>query len=88
MSSEKKGLNIGVKSFITAIVVIFILMICTYGLTFIVPGAYMPFWKWALSPFLVLGSEGNGSLIAVLIFLLHGIRIARSSQKKQNFWRY
>lgn len=70
MSSEKKGLNIGVKSFVTAIVVIFILMVCTYGLTFIVPGAYMPFWKWALSPILVLGSEGNGSLIAVLIFLL------------------
>jgi len=70
MKEEKKGLNIGVKSFITAIVVIFILMVATYGLTFIVPGAYMPFWKWALSPFLVLGSEGNGSLIAVLIFLL------------------
>ena len=70
MKEEKKGLNIGVKSFITAIVVIFILMVATYGLTFIVPGAYMPFWKWALSQFLVLGSEGNGSLIAVLIFLL------------------
>ena len=70
MRDEKKGLNIGVKSFVTAIVVIFILMLATYGLTFIVPGAYMPFWKWALSPFLVLGSEGNGSLIAVLIFLL------------------
>jgi len=70
MKEEKKGLNIGVKSFITAIVVIFILMVATYGLTFIVPGAYMPFWKWALSPFLVLGSEGNGSLIAVLVFLL------------------
>lgn len=70
MNEGKKGLNVGVKSFITAIVVIFILMVATYGLTFVVPGAYMPFWKWALSPILVLGSEGNGSLIAVLIFLL------------------
>lgn len=70
MSEGKKGLNVGVKSFITAIVVIFILMVATYSLTFVVPGAYMPFWKWALSPILVLGSEGNGSLIAVLIFLL------------------
>lgn len=68
--SEKKGLNVGVKSFITAIVVIFMLMVATYALTFVVPGAYMPFWQWALSPVLVLGSEGNGSLIAVIIFLL------------------
>lgn len=70
MNEEKKGLNVGVKSFVTAIVVIFILMVATYGLTFVVPGGYIPFWKWALSPILVLGSEGNGSLIAVLIFLL------------------
>lgn len=70
MSEEKKGLNVGVKSFLTAIIVIFIMMVGTYGLTFVVPGAYMPFWQWALSPILVLGSEGNASLIAVIIFLL------------------
>lgn len=35
---EKKGLNISAKSFITAIVVIFILMAVTYALTFIIPG--------------------------------------------------
>ena len=35
---EKKGLNISTKSFITAIVVIFLLMILTYILTFLVPG--------------------------------------------------
>ena len=70
MSEEKKGLNIGVKSFVTAIAVIFILMVATYGLTFVVPGAYMPFWQWVLSPILVLGAEGNGSLIAVIVFLL------------------
>ncbi len=92
---EKKGLNISTKSFITAIVVIFLLMILTYILTFLIPGgAYVripdgsgnsvidvaqgyrsvqggiPFWKWLLSPILVLGAEGNGSLIAVIAFLL------------------
>ena len=72
MSNKTKdtGLNISVKSFITAIVVIFVLMLGTYGLTFIIPGGGIPFWKWALSPILVLGAEGNVSLIAVIIFLL------------------
>lgn len=91
---EKGGLNINVKSFITAIVVIFALMVGTYILTMIIPGgeyAYaldpngntiidvngyssveggIPFWKWALSPILVLGAEGNSTLIAVIAFLL------------------
>ena len=92
---SKKGLNIGVKSFITALIVIFVLMLVTYTLTLIVPGGEyqrvpdengnmiidttsefteaeggIPFWKWALSPILVLGAEGNGALIAVIIFLL------------------
>ena len=30
----------------------------------------IPFWKWLLSPILVLGAEGSGTIIAVLIFLL------------------
>lgn len=30
----------------------------------------IPFWKWILSPFLVLGAEGGGTLIAVVAFLL------------------
>lgn len=68
--SENTGLNISVKSFITAIAVIFVLMILTYGLTFIIPDGGIPFWKWALSPILVLGAEGNVSLIAVIVFLL------------------
>ena len=69
-TNEKKGLNISAKSFVTAIAVIFVLMILTYGLTFIVPEGGIPFWKWALSPVLVLGAEDNVSLIAVLVFLL------------------
>ena len=38
MNEEKKGLNISAKSFLTAIVVIFALMVLTYVLTFIIPG--------------------------------------------------
>ena len=69
-TTEKKGLNISAKSFITAILVIFVLMVLTYVLTLTVPNAGIPFWKWALSPVLVLGAEGKVSLIAVIAFLL------------------
>lgn len=93
--SPKKGLNISVKSFITAIIVIFALMVVAYILTLVIPsGEYqriedasgnlvidtsaefsfidggLPFWKWLLSPILVLGATGNGTLIAVIVFLL------------------
>ena len=51
---EKKGLNISAKFFITAILVIFLLMVLTYGFTFLVPGGGISFWKWLLSPVLVL----------------------------------
>lgn len=92
---NKKGLNISVRSFVTAIAVIFILMIAAYILTLVIPGGTyaripdksgnmiidttvgfaptdggIPFWKWILSPFLVLGSTGSGTLIAVIAFLL------------------
>lgn len=92
---ENKGLNIGIRSFITAIAVIFALMVVCYALTLLIPsGEYerfedsngnltidtssefkqkeggIPFWKWLLSPILVLGAEGNGALIAVIAFLL------------------
>lgn len=96
MSENKNGgLNIGIKSFITALVIIFILMIAAYILTLIIPGGSyartldengntvidteggfsdadsgIPFYKWLLSPFLVLGASGSGTLIAVIIFLL------------------
>ena len=93
--SNKKGINISVRSFVTAICVIFALMVAAYILTILVPGGayqritdvngnaiidtaagYMPidggipFWKWILSPILVLGASGNGTLIAVIAFLL------------------
>lgn len=92
---QKKGLNISVKSFVTAIVIIFVLMIMTYLLTFIIPSGEfartvdangdtvidtaagftyveggIPFWKWLLSPLLVLTANGSGTIIAVIAFLL------------------
>lgn len=96
MENKKKGgLNIGVKSFLTAIIVIFVLMILAYVLTLVIPGGELarvedesgnlvvdaggsfknveggiPFWKWLLSPIIVLGASGNVALIAVIAFLL------------------
>ena len=95
MEQQKKGLDIGVKSFLTAIGVIFVLMVVTYILTLVIPGGQypritdesgrtvidtaaaftyvqggIPFWQWLLSPVLVLGASGSGSLIAVIAFLL------------------
>ena len=94
-TSQNQGLNIGVRSFITAIVVIFCLMIAAYVLTLTIPGGEygriedasgnlildttaefvsieggIPFYKWILSPILVLGASGSGTLIAVIAFLL------------------
>ena len=93
--TPKKGLNISIRSFITALVVIFALMVASYVLTLVIPGGEyartldengntiidtaggfsyveggISFLKWVLSPVLVLGASGNGTLIAVIIFLL------------------
>ena len=67
---EKTVESVGVKSFITAIVVIFAMMVLTYALTFMIPGGGIPFWKWALSPILVLFGEDSGSMIAIIVLLL------------------
>lgn len=93
--TQQKGLNLSVRSFITAIIVIFILMVSAFVLTLVVPGGTyartldanghlvidtaggfsytdggIPFGKWLLSPILVLGASGSGTLIAVIAFLL------------------
>ena len=95
MDSSKNSLNISARSFLTAIAVIFLLMLASYLLTFLIPGGEyarvpdenghsvidaaagfhyveggLPFWKWLLSPLLVLGADGSAALIAVIIFLL------------------
>ncbi len=38
MNNENKGLNISTRSFVVAIVIIFLLMLATYLLTFVIPG--------------------------------------------------
>lgn len=67
---KKTAFDASVGSFIAATVMIFVMMVLTYILTFIVPGGGIPFWKWALSPILVLFGEDNGSLIAIIALLL------------------
>jgi len=89
-----KKFDINVKSFISALSVIGILMIVCYVGTFILPGGEytrildsngneiidttipfvytnggLSFVKFILSPFLVLGMDGGGLLIAIVIFL-------------------
>jgi len=92
---EKNSLNVSLRSFLTAILVIAVLMAGTYLLTFLIPGGSyartldpagntvidtaaaftyteggIAFWKWLLSPVLVLGAAGSGTLVAVIVFLL------------------
>ena len=94
-NQNEKSMSISAKSFISALVVIFILMVAAYILTFLIPGGQyarvpdangnmiitadsefstvpggIPFWKWILSPFLVLGAPGSALILAVIAFLL------------------
>jgi uncharacterized ion transporter superfamily protein YfcC len=72
MNEEGKDgvISVSAKHFITSIVVVAVLMIAAYAATLLVPCEGIPFWKWILSPVLVLGSDGAGTLIAVIVFLL------------------
>ena len=72
MSKNKKQNDsmISARAFIGALVVIAVLMIIAYVMTIVIPSEGIPFWKWILSPILVLGASGNSTLIAVLVFLL------------------
>ena len=59
---QNKGLNIGVRSFLISIGIIFLLMIATYILTLIIPGRGISFIKWLLSPILVLGAPTDSEM--------------------------
>ena len=63
MNSEK-------KSFLVAMATIFILMLITYALTFILDCKGIEFYKFVLSPILVLGSSTGITTISICIFLL------------------
>ena len=65
---EGRSLNISARSFITSLAVIYALMVAAYAASF--AGQGISFGRWILSPLLVLGAEGNGTLIAVIVFLL------------------
>lgn len=70
---NKKNNNdsfVSVKLFLGAIIIIACLMLAGYIATLVLPCGGIPFWRWLLSPFLVLGAEGSASLIGVIIFLL------------------
>ena len=70
IQDEEKSLKISTRSFVTAIIVIAVLMVASLVLTMVLPGCHIPIWKWVLSPVLVLTAEGSTTIIAVLIFLL------------------
>lgn len=105
-------LDLNVKSFISSIIVIIVLMIISYGLTFVLPaGQYtriideaghaiidttvpfapttgnLTFVKFLLSPFLVLGSEGNLTLVEIIAFLfvIGGIFNCLTESKMLNY---
>ncbi len=61
---------IGAKCFIASLIIIAALMLAGYISTLTIPCDGIPFWKWILSPFLVLGSDDMVTLIAVILFLL------------------
>lgn len=69
-SSKKNESFVNIRCFIMALVIIAVLMVCAYVATLVVPCEGIPFWKWILSPFLVLGSEDKVTLLAVIFFLL------------------
>lgn len=85
--------NIGIKTFLGALVMLLVLMVLTYALTMVLPaGSYertladgkemivagtyapaeggIPFWKWLLSPLLVLSGEDGFTILAIIAFLL------------------
>ncbi|MBR3601221.1 MAG: AbgT family transporter [Lachnospiraceae bacterium] len=67
---KKTAFDASVGSFVAATIMIYVMMVLTYVLTFIVPGGGIPFWKWALSPILVLFGEDRTSLIAIIALLV------------------
>ena len=71
MSEKKKSDSfISVRAFLSALIVIAILMLLTYILTIVIPCEGIPFWKWILSPVLVLGSSDSTTILGLLVFLL------------------
>lgn len=93
MENEKRVLDVNVKSFISSLVIMAVLMAVAYVMTLIIPsGMYerkivngqelivadsysecaggIEFWRFLLSPFLLLGSDMGFTVISICIFLM------------------
>lgn len=71
MSDQKKNDSfISVRAFLSALIVIAVLMVCTYILTLLLPCDGISVGKWLLSPLLVLGGSDSTTIIGLLVFLL------------------
>lgn len=85
--NKDRILQINKKSFITVCLILFIFMLLSYIMTFIIPhgifeiinneniyteieGNGIPFWKFILSPFLLLGSDSGLTVIVISLFIL------------------
>ena len=68
--NDKKESFISVRAFLSALIVIAILMLATYILTLFIPCEGIPFIRWIASPFLVLSGSDSVTIIGLIIFLL------------------
>lgn len=68
--SKRSESGIRTSSFITALTVLAALMAASFAAANLLPGCTLAAWKWLLSPVLVLGTEGSGTILAVIAFLL------------------
>ena len=70
MNQKKSDTFVSVRSFVSALIIIAALMLACYIATLLLPCDGIPFWKWLLSPVLVLGSDDKVTLLGVIVFLL------------------
>ncbi len=93
MENEKKVLDVNIKSFISSLVIMAVLMAAAYVMTLAIPsGMYerelvngqelivadsyrvcqggIEFWRFLLSPFLLLGSDMGFTVISICVFLM------------------
>lgn len=85
--NQDKILKINKRSFITVCAILFVFMIISYIMTFLighgdfitesgnsiyvpVDGKGIPFWKFILSPLLVIGSDSGITIIVISLFIL------------------
>lgn len=93
MENEKRVLDVNIKSFVSSLVIMAVLMAAAYIMTLVIPsgmyerelvngqelivaGSYkeceggIEFWRFLLSPLLLLGSDMGFTVISICIFLM------------------